>query len=370
MKVFNLIWGFSLGAGIDKCYLVYDNLSSVDSTVEVHSVCINILNLESDLSELKKRGVTLINIKNKKDFSWVTKLGKEIKRTNPDVIFTHGFNGAIMMLLLKTLKGLNIPLVCSYHGKYHAPTKRKKIIEPVFNYLPILIYKHLATKVVCVEEYSKNYLLKKGVSQSKLVKVYNGIQDKTEFNPINPSDFGINKNLVTIITASRISEVKGLPYLLDAIKILKTKTNILFQYIMIGEGPDLDNLKQKSKQLEITEHIHFIGFQNNIAWWLDFADIFALPSLSECHSIAILEAMRAGKAIVATNVGGNPESIQNDKEGLLVPPKNPGALADALLKLLENEQLRKKYGEAAKLRFHQNFTENAMKRNLINALKL
>ena len=79
--------------------------------------------------------------------------------------------------------------------------------------------------------------------------------------------------------------------------------------------------------------------------------------------------MRAGKAIVATTVGGNGESIEHGKEGILVPPKDPKALAAGLERLLKDKDLRTQYGASAEKRFKEEFTEEAMMRNLVKVLK-
>ena len=369
MKVFNLIWGFSLGAGIDKCYLTYDSLSKVDKTVDVHSVCINLTHIKSDLSLLKEKGVTFIDIKSQIDFSWVGKLSKLIKESRPDVIFTHGFNGAIMMLFLKYLKEMDTPIVCTYHGLYHASSFKKKLLEPIYNRLSRYVYKYIAKKVICVENMSREFLVKKGIPNNKLATVYNGLPSHLEFTKINFKDFNISNDTIIIITASRISEVKGLPFLLNAIADLKDKTRIPFQYVMIGTGPDLEDLQQQVVKLKIEKQVSFVGYQTNVEAWLDAADIFALPSIAEYHSIALLEAMRSGTAIIATDVGGNSESVRNKQEGLLIPSKNVEQLTKGLLKLIKNKDLRLKYSLAAKERFYNNFTEDKMKDNLIKALK-
>lgn len=370
MKVYNLIWGFSLGAGIDKCYLTYDKLFEVDESIEVHSVCINLLNLKTDLKLLEDRGVTIINIKKQLDFSWVNKLSESIRESDPDVIFAHGFNGAIMMLFLRLLKGVKIPVVCSYHGLYHAPTPKKKVMEPIFNGLTRFYYKTFAERVICVENMSRDFLIRKGINKEKVVTVYNGLAEVDNMVSVDLKKFNVEEKKITILTASRISEVKGLPFLLKAIKDLKQKTEIPFQYVMIGDGPDLESLKTLASELSIGKDVHFLGYQNNIAGWLEKADIFALPSLAEYHSIALLEAMRAGKAIVATNVGGNSESVRDGKEGILVPSRNVKKLSSALLKLIENHEIRLKYGKEAKERFENNFSEDKMKENIIRVLKL
>lgn len=370
MKVFNLIWGFTLGAGIDKCYLTYDSLSEFDASVEVYSVCINLMNIKADLSELQQRGITFIDIKGQKDFSWVGKLARLINQSNPDVIFTHGFNGAIMMLILRVFKGMKVPVICSYHGLYHAPSARKKIMEPVYNGLSRLVYKYIARKVICVENKSKEFLINHGVSERKIITVYNGIAQDVPCGPNDLSKFEISKKSIILITVSSLFEIKGLNYLLDAIALIKGKTINPFKYYMIGEGPELEDLKIQAETLKIDDIVKFAGYQRDIYSWLNAADIYALPSLSEAHSIALLEAMRSGKAIIATHVGGNPESVRNNIEGILVPSKDSNALAIGLQTLIDDPDLRLNLGQAARKRFEEMFTEDTMKENLIKALRL
>ena len=98
--------------------------------------------------------------------------------------------------------------------------------------------------------------------------------------------------------------------------------------------------------------------------WLAICDVFALPSLEEYHSIAILEAMRARKAIVATNIGGNPESLRDERDALMVPSMDAEALANALERVLTQPALRENLAESAHTRFLENFTIDVMKKNL------
>ena len=365
MKVINLIWGFTLGAGIDKCYLTYAGLGEIDSSIEMKNVCIDIQNLNSHTEPLRKIGVTFIPIKNKRDLSWVKKLNHLLKQEQADIVFTHGFNGAIVMMIERLLCGNKTKLICSYHGAYHAPTPIKKLLSPIYNTLPVFIYKKYAHKVICVENISNKYLVSKGVNQSKVVTIHNGITDIKDVIPVNISS---HINNISLITASRITPEKGIVYLLEALSILKQK-KLSFHYYMIGEGPELENLKNRTIELQLDSYVSFIGYQHNIPQWLAACDIFVLPSLNECHSIAILEAMRAGKAIIATEGGGNGESIENNLSGLLVPAKNCNVLADALYKLISDEKLRKTLGENARKRFLYLFTEEVMQQNLIKALQ-
>lgn len=363
MNVLNLIWGFTLGAGIDKCFLTYAKMGDVDESIDVKSVCINVLSRNSHIEPLKELGVEFIDIKSPKDFSWVGKLDRCIKENNPDVLFTHGFNGAIMSLIMRVLKGVRLKTVLTYHGSYHAPTKSKKLIEPIYNGLTHWIYKHFATVTISVAEYSRQFLMDHGVPADKVVTVHNGIKDIP-----SPAPVEMKHDKVIIITASRIDKVKGLPYMMEAVETLKNR-GVEFYYHMIGEGPELEEMKRICKEKHLEDVVSFEGFQSNVPEWLAAADIFALPSLYEYHSIAVLEAMRAGKAIVATTVGGNGESIDDMKQGLMVPAADSKAFADALEKMIKDDALRKTLSANARKRFEEEFTEDAMKRNLVRVIK-
>lgn len=365
MRVINLIWGYTLGAGIDKCYMTYATLPTLDESLEVRNVCINVLSRKSHIEPLKELNVTFIEIKSPADFSWIGKLERCIEEYNADVLFTHGFNGAIMALIEKCLKRIKADVILTYHGAYHAPTKKKKLIEPIYNGLTHFIYKHISKVTICVAEYSRQYLLSKGVPENKVVTVHNGIKDIPSFAT---SLVRMDHGLVNIITASRIDKVKGLSYMMEAVALLKQR-RLRFHYYMIGEGPELDDMKRICKGYGLEDVVSFEGFQSNVPEWLASADVFALPSLYEYHSIAILEAMRAGRAIVATTVGGNGESVKDKEHGLLVPPHDAEALADSLERLISDKSLREFLASSARKRFETEFTEEAMKRNLIKVLK-
>ncbi len=369
MKVLNIIWGFSLGAGVDKCFLTYASLDDVDDSLDVISVCLNIGN-KSNISELKQIGAIVINVRNSFDFSWVSKLAALINEQKPEVIFTHGFNGAILMLLVRWFKRIKTPVVCSEHGLYFARTFVKKPLEIVYNTLMWYSYKKMVKRLICVDQGSRKYWIKRGVDASKIVTVHNGISKDFSHDKIEISGLKVNKDSKILITVSTLYFIKGLNYLLDAVASVRHRCETSFEYIVVGTGEDLQLLKNKAQRLKIDDIVHFVGYQENVPSWLDTSDIFIIPSLSECHSISLLEAMRAGKAIIATNVGGNPESIRNGIDGILVPPANPEALADAIEKLLNSEQLRNRYSKSASEAFRECFTEETMKRNLIKALSL
>lgn len=367
MKIISLLWGYSLG-GIGKVALTYGRLHEL-SNIEVFTIIIQLKKKEVDLSSLKKINSKVIYIKNRLDLSWLDKVKNDIIERDSNCLFVHGFNGPIIGLIIKQLYFKKIFLVCSYHGLYHATTSLRKFIEPIFNYTPIIIYKKFANKVITVEGYSKKILETKGVSSDKIEIVYNGLPTTKNTNFINLSKWGLSKNDFIIGCASRIDPVKGLSFLITAFNSLNKKFGNKFKLVIIGEGTCKKDLERQANDLNLSGQIIFTGYQNNINEWLNIFDVFALPSLAEYHSIGLLEAMRAEKTIVATRVGGNPESVRHEKEALLVDSKSSKQIFEAICKIYENKFLATKLAQNAKKRFNNKFSEQASIKNLVKVFK-
>ncbi len=363
MKILNFIWKFSTG-GIGKCFMTYAALSDVDDSMQVVSACVDPQNCSYDREPLKRTGAKIIPIRNLFDFSWVGKIKKLIDEEKPDVIFCHGFNGPIIILFVKSIFHIKIPVICSFHGIYQAPTTSKKLLVPLYNFLQIFIYKYFAKKIITVSNYSNQYLYNKGVPGEKIFTVHNGIKELSEQGSVI-----LPKDVVSIGLVSRLDPIKGIGFLLNAIPEIVKKTHKRFHVYIIGDGPLYQNFRECITTLKIEDYVTMTGYQANISQWLNAIDIFCLPSLSENHSIALLEAMRAGKAIVATKVGGNEESVTNEVEALTVPANDSKALVDALVKLIDSEGLRVQLGKDANKRFNHEFTETIMKRNLVTVFK-
>jgi glycosyltransferase involved in cell wall biosynthesis len=159
--------------------------------------------------------------------------------------------------------------------------------------------------------------------------------------------------------ASRFDPIKGIAYLVDAFGRV-ARRNPQGKLVLIGSGPLEDTLRVQVRSLGFADRVVFTGFRTDIAACLEAMDVFVLPSLAEAHSISLLEAMRAAKAIVATNVGGNTESVRHEQEAIIVPPADPAAIAVALERLLSDATLRYDIGSRARERFLAEFTVDHM----------
>lgn len=363
MKIINFLWHFSTG-GIGKCFLTYDKLGDVTSNLHVKSVCVILDDRPCDCQPLLVQGIEIIRIKGYHDFSWMTRMKNLVKEEKPDAFFCHGHNGPIMLSLLKIRYLIGIPMICTCHGVNLDVTKK---INKFLSMLWMYIYRQkFVKKIICVEQYTPPMLFRMGIKKDKVVTVYNGIKSTIDVTPINLTKYCID--VPVIITASRLTRIKGINYLIDALAILKEK-GVKFCYFCIGDGEEENALKAQAKERGLTnKEIYFMGYQNNIPEWLAACDVFVLPSLEEFHSIAILEAMRAQKAIVATNIGGNSESLRNEKDALLVPAMDAKALVKALTRLLTDAELRGYISKNAYEQFKKRFTIDIMMTNLINEI--
>ena len=150
-------------------------------------------------------------------------------------------------------------------------------------------------------------------------------------------------------TACRLTAWKGVDLLIKAAALLKN-TPEKIQLIIMGDGPEKENLTLLAKNCDLQNDVHFLGRipQSDMAAHLKSLDIFVLCSLYEGLSHTILQAMKAEIPVIASNIGGNPELVKHEKTGLLVPPQNATCLAEAIAKLTKAPELRKQLARNAK----------------------
>jgi glycosyltransferase involved in cell wall biosynthesis len=160
---------------------------------------------------------------------------------------------------------------------------------------------------------------------------------------------------VWIGTVAELHPVKGLIYAIEAIKTLReTYANI--RYVVLGEGQMRKRLESQIAENNLQKTVFLLGHIKEAPRYGKAYDIFLLPSLSESFGIAILEAGLAGIPVIATRVGGIPEIVTDKETGLLVPPKDPAAIAHSIASLLADEPRRKELGAALRRKIENEFT--------------
>jgi glycosyltransferase involved in cell wall biosynthesis len=161
---------------------------------------------------------------------------------------------------------------------------------------------------------------------------------------------------------------KGLPTLLQAFaKVVSGPSSALrsgLRLVVVGSGPMLETLQALKIELGLQNKCHFEPSTSDVAGWLRAIDIFVLPSLSEALSNALMEAMACGCAVVASEVGGNPELVSDGTTGLLFRAGNAVELADRLERLIVDENLRTRVGVVASESVRQRFSIEASVRRM------
>ena len=177
------------------------------------------------------------------------------------------------------------------------------------------------------------------VDASRIVVVQNGIDtERFEARPETKHSvdqaFGPGLRGPVVLCVARLEQQKGLTHLLEAAAGVPDAA-----FAIAGDGPDRAALERQARVLGISDRVRFLGFREDVPTLLAAASVFVLPSLYEGLPLAALEAMAAGKPVVATDIGGLDEIVRHGESGLLVPPADPEALAGAIRSILADAEL-------------------------------
>jgi len=206
---------------------------------------------------------------------------------------------------------------------------------------------------IAVSEANRRYLVdEKRLPARKIVVIHNGV-DLGRFTPGHrpPSDLrqrlGFGADDPVLLVVGRLEPQKGHAVLLDAMPAIFREFPAT-RLVCVGEGALRAELEEKADQVSFRDAVRFAGRQPNVEDWLALADVVVLPSFYEGLPLAAIEALAAGRAMVATAVDGTPEVVVDGMTGLTVPPGNPARLARAICRLLGDTPLREKLGQAGR----------------------
>jgi glycosyltransferase involved in cell wall biosynthesis len=208
--------------------------------------------------------------------------------------------------------------------------------------------------VIAVSAANARDLVKRGICSERIRVVRNAPIGSARL-PLQVPDIDVSKP--AIVTVCGLHPRKRVDDFLDAAAIVLRSFPHAHFYI-VGEGPDLLKLQEKSKTLNISESIHFTGYQADPLAWMKAADIFVLASQAEPFGLVLGEARSQGCAIIATNVDGSPEVLENGKAGILVPSLSPGHLAREINMLLASEEKLQEFKLKAKTGIEWLFVDN------------
>jgi glycosyltransferase involved in cell wall biosynthesis len=236
------------------------------------------------------------------------------------------------------------------------------------NYFSRRKYRKNVDAVIAISEGVKKVLIEGGVDPGLIEIIPSGI-DFSPFDEASGSDylrrelsFFPDDYLVGIV--AHLADHKGHKYLIQATKILKEHSPKI-KVIVVGEGPLQMELNRQVKDSDVEDMVFFLGFREDVPRILSSLDLFVLSSYLEGLGTSILDAMASKLPVVATRTGGIPEVVIDGETGLLVPPRDPEALAQAILKLYRNRALASRFGRRGYEVVHQKFSAEAMARKVV-----
>jgi glycosyltransferase involved in cell wall biosynthesis len=189
-----------------------------------------------------------------------------------------------------------------------------------------------------------------GLAGGSVRTIYNGVPDI----PVDP--IVLPGQGPAVVAAGRLDRLKGFDVLVRAFEALPDA-----RLVLVGAGAEEQHLQALAAGAGLRDRIHFVGWSDDVRRYLRAADVVAVPSRLEALGLVAVEAMLAGRPVVASRVGGLPEVVVPDTTGLLVPPDDPPALAAALRELLDDPARRELLGSQARARALEHFSVDAMK---------
>jgi sugar transferase (PEP-CTERM/EpsH1 system associated) len=313
-------------------------------------------------NEFENAGITVHPLNKKEGLGWSIpfKLSRIIKERGIDIL--HSQNQSSWLYAAIAAKLARIPLVHTVHSNvsFNNPHPHRWL----------LLQRHLAKHtrlIICVANSNAKFMQEKQhIPAEKIRVVYNGIEPEIYSSAASDPEskkmeLGITKGDVIIGNVARFSPPKDHENLIRAFKQVLQSVPAA-KLLLIGDGPLEYKIKSLVSKLGLGNQVKFLGRRRDIPGLLKTFDVFVLPSSSEGLPMAILEAMASGLPIIATNVGGNPEVVINEETGIIVPAKNPGALAEATCRLLSNRNEARNMGVRGQNRVKGYFTFEAMAR--------
>lgn len=292
-----------------------------------------------------------------KDIKTINSICHILEDKQPDIIHCHSSKAGIVGRIAGAIK--NIPAVFTAHGWAFTSgvSPAKRVIYAAIEHMMLVITR----KVICVSEFdrqlAKIWFLH---NYNKIVTIHNGIVDKS-FNSNIVREYSLPLKLVSI---ARFSRQKNNMELIRAVEQINKLYSGSLQLNMVGDGPLLSEAQAYVTSHKLENDVHFLGSRTDVDDILNQNDIFCLISNYEGLPISIIEAMRAGMPIIASDVGGVNELVQDEVNGFLIPRGNISELVKKLEYILHNRELIKFMGAASREIYEKEYTAVQMNQKI------
>lgn len=322
--------------------LMGDWFANMDSERFHMSVC-TLRNPDLAGSYLEERGIKVYYLGyGKISPANITGISKLIETERADIVHLHGYSAANFGRIAARMKG--VPNIVHEHAVLK--------VQP-HQYIADKLLAKLTDVAIAVSGNVKEFMMRsRSIPKHKIRTIGNGIQlDK--YKKIDEAlkqqkrhELGIEDNVKIVGTVTRLREEKGNEYLIRALPML-LEQGVGFTLLIVGDGPLRDKLEDLVRDLGVESAVKFLGFRSDVPELLSLFDIQVIPSLTEGFPLCLAEAMAAENTIVASEVGGMKEIGRDGETVLFVPPKDPQALGEKIIYLLENTDIMASLSENA-----------------------
>ena len=282
------------------------------------------------------------------------RLADAIRSRRIEVLHAHQYSPFFYAALALPLCGFRPRLILTEHGR-HYPDR----VSPLRRAVNRLVLDHLADEVTACCHFSAEGLARTdGFAGARIEVIENGIE-VDRYEPASDKhrakvNAGLDPSRQHIIHVARHHPVKDQAMLLRAFALAASDLPTV-DLLLVGDGPLRKELENQAVELRIVERVKFLGIRSDIPALMQAADVFALTSLTEAASLTLLEAMASGLPVVVTDVGGNPEIVRHDRDGLLVPRGDAIACAEAFRRLFADPARASQFGAAGRTRVREGY---------------
>ena len=295
------------------------------------------------------------------DLAGLFRLYRFLRRERYRVVHTHTSKAGFIGRLSARLAGVPA-IVHTVHGfAFHE--RSPKAVRMFYSTLE-RIAAGWCDRIVSVSRFHRDWAVSLGICRAERISaIPNGIAAPARTPGVSAA--GLRRRLGVpdagplILSMARLAPDKGLEFLIEAAAMLPASMHAA-RILIAGEGPARPRLERVVRELGMAHQVILLGFREDVGDLLAACDFVALPSLREGLSIALLEAMAAGKPIVATSIGSHAELASQSEIAVLVPPSNARALADAMVRLANDDALKTRLGYNARALYEKHYTEARM----------
>jgi glycosyltransferase involved in cell wall biosynthesis len=316
---------------------------------------------EGQLRQRAAEGLDLVPLapRTEMDLTAAWRLSRVIKQLRPDIVHAHDPHGVAMAALALSMSTqvAKPPLVAARRVDFHLRG----------NALSRWKYRQVDC-FLCSSDAIRDMLVGDGVPRAAAATVYEGI-DIERVDAAPPAnlhgEFWLPHHAPLVGNVAALVAHKGHKHLIEAARLVLPHVPDA-RFVIAGEGELRPSLERQIKEHNLEKHVFLAGFRPDVLSLHKAFDIFVMSSVTEGLGTSLLDAMAAGKPIVATRTGGIPEVVVDGETGILVPPRNHAAMADALVRLLQDEELAKRMGEAGRRRACTKFSAERMVQETLN----